>query len=110
MIYDVYSCLIICGKDLSEVPLGVIELTEVDDKKIHIYYIEINRKYRYKGIGRQVIDLLKDKYDIIEGKSVLDSIEFWHKLGAKFEEDIHNQSLINKYFEEGLCIPFEIRK
>ena len=54
---------------------------------------EIDIKHRRKGIGRKVIEYLKNEYKVIHGTSVTSSIGFWSKMGAEFEYEIKEEMI-----------------
>lgn len=53
----------------------------------------IDIKHRRKGIGRKVIEYLKNEYKVIHGTSVTSSIGFWSKMGAEFEYEIKEEMI-----------------
>ena len=57
------------------------------------------------GIGKLVINCLKEKGKEIYGDSLVDSVAFWLSVGADFEGEEEN---IEQYKESTSCIPFFI--
>lgn len=117
MIDNISNCRIIfkIEDEEEETPLGVVEYRRIvgdrGKKEIYIDYIEIFREYRYKGYGREVIELLKEEYEIIEGISVIDAIGFWKSIGCIYENNIDkDDKIVKEYYDNGLCLPFIIYK
>lgn len=92
--------------------IGFIQFKEVSDNNIHIVSILLNYNYRKQGIGRQIINKLKDTYDIISGESSPFAIGFWLKMGAIFDYyiDIKNDEFTNYLLNQGEFPHFIISK
>lgn len=82
--------------------LGLIEYKEISGY-YKIELIEIEEKFRSKGIGTEIIKTLLKSGDVV-GDSLPNkkTLNFWESLGAEFEEDIED------CIENNLCIPFII--
>lgn len=87
--------------------VGCIEYRMVSDSHCHIDYIHTLKAYRGRGYGKSVINSLLDEGYYITGDSVIDSIGFWLKVGAEFEECVDDAN-IAMYTETNSCIPFII--
>lgn len=67
---------------------------KVGDATLYIYpnsvmidNIEIDQNYQFQGIGRDVVELLKQMPGIssLTGDSVAEALPFWTKMGAMFD-------------------------
>lgn len=87
--------------------VGCIEYRMISDSRCHIDYIHTLKAYRGRGYGKSVINSLLDEGYYITGDSLVDSIGFWLKVGAEFEECIDDAN-IDIYIETNSCIPFII--
>lgn len=74
---------------------------------VNIESIHINKFYQRKGIGREVINKLKEEYSIIAGCSSPFAINFWLKVGAEFEYEV-NEDMIYELVNMGEYPPFSI--
>lgn len=77
---------------INDIIVGQINF-EISNNEITINSIIIDIKHRRKGIGRKVIEYLKNKYKAIHGTSVTSSIGFWSKMGAEFEYEIKEEMI-----------------
>lgn len=68
--------------------------TKVGNASLYIYpnsvmidNIEIDENYQFQGIGRAVVELLKQMPGIsaLTGDSVAEALPFWNKMGAMFD-------------------------
>lgn len=75
----------------NKTPVGILEYYPIINNKLYIKYIEIEEKYRLFGIGKLVIELIKDinKDKYIVGDSSPEAIDFWKNVGAVFDETIN---------------------
>lgn len=82
---------------------GIVEVKE-NEGVCKIELIEVEKQFKKKGIGRDVIKTLLGLHEVVYGDSLprKESIGFWQSLGAEFEEDIE------ECIENGDCIPFII--
>ena len=83
--------------------LGVVEISELNNKKIEIEYLNTNPQYIYsygppyiKRIGTAIINYLKDKYDCITLNSASSATVFYLKNGFKRMRENTNRFLWQK--------------
>lgn len=84
--FNTYSIL------LKEKIIGQICLTEHRDS-VHIDSILIEQNYRKNGFGSQIVKYLKNQYSVIRGESSPFAINFWRKMGAEFDYEVHDDML-----------------
>lgn len=89
--------------------VGTIFLYE-DDSMVRIESLHIEKKYRNKGIGKMVINKLKEDYSVISGCSSPFAIKFWLKVGAEFEYELNdiNKDIIYELLAMGEYPAFSI--
>lgn len=76
----------------NNVIVGKIFLIE-NGHSINIESIHINRLNQRKGIGRSVINKLKEEHSVISGCSSPFAIDFWLKMGAIFVYEVNNDMI-----------------
>lgn len=92
----------------NNINVGYISLRENDDTSVSVESIFIHINYQKQGIGRKVINKLKENYSFIYGASSPMAIDFWKKVGAEFEYPIINE-MIYTLLNMGEYPPFMIK-
>lgn len=89
-----------------DIEIGYITLRE-SKYSFCIDSISLDSKYRNKGFGREVINLLKTQHKVIVGESSPLAYKFWEKMGAELEFTV-TDSDVNRLMDEGVYVPFTI--
>lgn len=89
-----------------DIVVGGLSLIEKEDNII-VSSICIDFRFRKRGIGKKVIDILKEKCSYLSGDSCPFAIGFWLKMGATFEYPIKEEDL-DEMMNEGIFPPFTI--
>ncbi|VYU48063.1 hypothetical protein [Clostridium paraputrificum] len=71
-------------------------------ESISLYY-----NSRNKGIGTEIVGMLKRRYRRIVGESTPFAYKFWERVGAELEFPV-NDSMIDKLVDEQIYVPFTI--
>lgn len=67
------------------------------EKQAHLLHISVNEGWRRLGIAKQLISILKNRYESIYGYSVLDAISFYEHLGfTMLKTQLNNQFIWKK--------------
>jgi len=92
--YELSSWMIVVRefKD-QEIPYttAIVIYREIDNKKIHIFSLEVHKKLRLNNNGRRLLNKFKEDYDEITLSTLPESRLFYEKLG--FVEQEENQMI-----------------
>lgn len=86
-------------------PVGAVDCRITDNNNAHIDYIYVFEEYRFNGIGREVIKILLQSYDL-HGWSVPTALQFWKKVGAQFKKKIETEEDLKHYLETDEYLEF----
>ena len=68
-------------------PVAIMIYKEIRPGTIHVYSIEVRSDFRYKGVGRRMIQGLCEKNDTVELSSLPESKIFYEKCGFRPVEE-----------------------
>ena len=92
----------------NNIKVGYILLKENNNKSITIESLSVDIKHQRKGIGREVVNKLKEKHSFIHGASSPMAINFWKKVDAEFEYYV-NDDMVYQLLNIGEYPPFIIK-
>lgn len=92
---------------VQELKIGYVTYTD-DRHYRHIEALYLEPDYRKKGVGKQVVNELRNQTMILTGDANPLSIPFWKSMGATFEvEGIENH--MDYCMDQGVFPPFFIQ-